>query len=177
MPGYRTDMCDRTPTKVLHVVYGPPGSGKTTFAKTLGGRLFEVDDFEGLYREDGTMELASLIEAHAWCKTGFKEAVEAGDTCLVHTVIRLDSVNTKYYMLMATESGYKVNIVTPKYGLLFYTNSLSTEDQVLLLIARRGTGTARYVPEDIIRDCCQTLLKHVSYMHRTREYNQIDYSL
>lgn len=49
-------MTERVERKVLYLVFGPPGSGKTTYAKTLGGKLFEVDDSPGLYDEKGKME-------------------------------------------------------------------------------------------------------------------------
>ncbi len=141
-------------TSVFYLVYGPPGSGKTTFAKTLKGKLFEVDDFEGLYK-DGVMSLELLSDAHVWCKSAFKEAIDAGESCIIHTIIRMDSPNTKYYIDLANQHGYDVIRCTPAHGLLFYENSLSTKEQIELLVTRRGKGTSKYVPENIIRECCE----------------------
>lgn len=53
--------------KILYIVRGIPGSGKTTFAKTLGGVHFEADQYfmvDGEYKFD----VAKLKEAHKWCQ-------------------------------------------------------------------------------------------------------------
>ena len=54
-------------SKELILVRGIPGSGKSTFAKSLGGTHFETDKFfmvDGEYKFDGT----KIKEAHKWCK-------------------------------------------------------------------------------------------------------------
>ena len=55
--------------KVLYIVRGIPGSGKSTFAKTLGGQHYEADmyfiDEEGNYKFDGT----KIKDAHKWCQS------------------------------------------------------------------------------------------------------------
>jgi predicted kinase len=147
-------------TKVFHIVYGPPGSGKTSFAKSLNGKVFEFDDFEGLYDEkSGKINLHEIPNAHKWCQNAFKEGVEKWESPLIHTIIRLKSPNTSYYIDLALAHGYNVQMHTPLYGLLFHENDLKTrEEQVELLIKRRGQGTPRYVPEEIIRDSCQSFL-------------------
>ena len=51
----------------LILVRGLPGSGKSTFAKSLGGAHIETDMFfiqDGEYKFDG----AKLKEAHEWCQ-------------------------------------------------------------------------------------------------------------
>ena len=54
--------------KVLYIVRGIPGSGKSTFAKTLGGEHYEADMFfidgNGEYKFDGT----KIKLAHEWCQ-------------------------------------------------------------------------------------------------------------
>lgn len=53
--------------KILYIVRGIPGSGKTTFAKTLGGVHFEADQYfmvDGEYKFDVT----KLKDAHKWCQ-------------------------------------------------------------------------------------------------------------
>ena len=51
----------------LILVRGLPGSGKSTFAKSLGGVHIETDMFfiqDGEYKFDG----AKIKEAHEWCQ-------------------------------------------------------------------------------------------------------------
>jgi adenylate kinase family enzyme len=53
--------------KTIYIVRGCPGSGKSTFAKTLGGIHIEADqyfvDADGNYNFDGS----KIKNAHAWC--------------------------------------------------------------------------------------------------------------
>jgi tRNA uridine 5-carbamoylmethylation protein Kti12 len=53
--------------KILYIVRGIPGSGKTTFAKSLNCPVFEADMFfvnsQGIYNFDYT----KIKDAHAWC--------------------------------------------------------------------------------------------------------------
>ena len=54
--------------KILYIVRGIPGSGKSTFAKTLGGQHFEADmyfiDESGNYKFD----ITEIKLAHEWCQ-------------------------------------------------------------------------------------------------------------
>lgn len=54
--------------KILYIVRGIPGSGKSTFAKTLGGIHIEADqyfvDVDGNYNFDGS----KIKLAHEYCK-------------------------------------------------------------------------------------------------------------
>jgi predicted kinase len=55
--------------KILYCVRGIAGSGKSTFAKTLGGRHYEADMFFidpilGEYKFDGS----KIKLAHEWCQ-------------------------------------------------------------------------------------------------------------
>ena len=54
--------------KMIYLVRGIPGSGKSTFAKTLGGEHYEADMFfidgNGEYKFDGS----KIKLAHEWCQ-------------------------------------------------------------------------------------------------------------
>ena len=94
--------------KVLYIVRGIPGSGKSTFAKTLGGQHYEADMFfideDGNYKFDGT----KIKDAHKWCQS-FVET----DMMLEYPKIVVSNTFTqewemKPYMDLAKEHGYKV---------------------------------------------------------------------
>jgi predicted kinase len=62
---------------MLHIVRGLPGSGKSTFAKTLGCFHVEADMFfvaNGVY----TFNPSMLNQAHAWCYSSAESAVKHG---------------------------------------------------------------------------------------------------
>jgi predicted kinase len=54
--------------KELFLLRGLPGAGKSTLAKSLGGKHFEADMYfvrDGEYKFD----VAKLKEAHEWCRS------------------------------------------------------------------------------------------------------------
>ena len=94
--------------KVLFIVRGLPGSGKSTFAKTLGGQHYEADtyfvDEEGNYNFDGS----KIKDAHKWCKS-FVET----DMLLEYPKIVVSNTFTqewemKPYIDLAKKHEYKV---------------------------------------------------------------------
>jgi predicted kinase len=55
-------------TKELYLLRGLPGAGKSTLAKSLGGKHVEADMFfmeDGEYKFDAT----KIKHAHSWCQT------------------------------------------------------------------------------------------------------------
>ena len=94
--------------KVLYIVRGIPGSGKSTFAKTLGGQHYEADmyfiDEEGNYNFDGS----KIKDAHQWCQS-FVET----DMLLEYPKIVVSNTFTQEwemepYFKLAKEYGYTV---------------------------------------------------------------------
>ena len=94
--------------KVLFIVRGLPGSGKSTFAKTLGGQHYEADmyflDQESNYVFDGT----KIKDAHTWC-----QSMVRGDMILEYPKIVVSNTFTQEweiqpYLELAKEFGYVV---------------------------------------------------------------------
>lgn len=94
--------------KVLYIVRGIPGSGKSTFAKTLGGQHYEADMFfideEGNYKFDVT----KIKDAHQWCQSFVKS-----DMILEYPKIVVSNTSTQEwemepYFNLAKEFGYSV---------------------------------------------------------------------
>jgi predicted kinase len=94
--------------KVLYIVRGIPGSGKSTFAKTLGGQHYEADMFfideEGNYKFDVT----KIKDAHQWCQSFVKT-----DMILEYPKIVVSNTSTQEwemepYFKLAKEYGYTV---------------------------------------------------------------------
>jgi predicted kinase len=98
--------------KILYITRGLPSSGKSTFAKTLGGTHFEADMFfmvDGEYKFDHT----KLKEAHEWCRNSVNTAMILNTTAGINNVIVVSNTFTqewemKSYFDMAETYGYKV---------------------------------------------------------------------
>lgn len=98
--------------KVLYIVRGVPGSGKSTFAKSLGGTHFETDMFfmvDGEYKFDGS----KIKEAHKWCQDSVNTAMLLNHTANLNPVIVVSNTFTQEwemgpYFQMADYFEYKV---------------------------------------------------------------------
>lgn len=98
--------------KILYIVRGIPGSGKSTFAKSLGGTHFETDMFymvDGEYKFDGS----KIKEAHQWCQNSVNNAMILNHTAGLHNIIVISNTFTqewemKPYFEMADRYDYKV---------------------------------------------------------------------
>jgi predicted kinase len=94
--------------KILTICRGIPGSGKSTFAKTLGGQHYEADMFfideEGNYNFD----VSKIKDAHQWCQSIVKT-----DMILEYPKIVVSNTSTQEwemepYFTLAKEYGYTV---------------------------------------------------------------------
>lgn len=98
--------------KTLYIVRGVPGSGKSTFAKSLGGTHFETDSYfmvDGEYKFDFT----KLKEAHKWCQDSVNTAMILNHTTGQNEVIVVSNTFTQEwemqpYFEMAESWGYQV---------------------------------------------------------------------
>ena len=94
--------------KVLYIVRGIPGSGKSTFAKTLGGQHYEADMY--FINENGeyNFDVTKIKDAHKWCQS-FVET----DMVLEYPKIVVSNTSTQEwemepYFKLAKEYGYTV---------------------------------------------------------------------
>lgn len=98
--------------KTLYIVRGVPGSGKSTFAKSLGGTHFETDTYfmvDGEYKFDFT----KLKEAHKWCQDSVNTAMILNHTTGLNEVIVVSNTFTQEwemqpYFELAKSWGYRV---------------------------------------------------------------------
>ena len=92
--------------KILYIVRGIPGSGKSTFAKTLVGTHHETDNFfmvDGEYKFDVT----KLKGAHEWCQNKVKTDMMVGREKIVVSNTFTQEWEMEPYFKLAKEYGYK----------------------------------------------------------------------
>lgn len=89
----------------LHLIRGVPGSGKTTFAKSLGiADHYEADQW---FSANGGFVKTSLPEAHKWCYSKAVAAMEAGrDVVVSNTFCKLWEMQA--YLDTAWRTGHLV---------------------------------------------------------------------
>ena len=94
--------------KVLYIVRGIPGSGKSTFAKTLGGKHYEADmyfiDESGNYNFEPT----KIKDAHQWCQDKVRMDMISEDSRIVVSNTFTQDWEMKPYQQLAYWYGYKV---------------------------------------------------------------------
>ena len=102
--------------KTITICRGIPGSGKSTFAKTLGGIHIEADqyfvDVDGNYNFDGS----KIKNAHAWCLDNVKTNMAAGGDKIVVSNTFTQEWEFQPYLELAKEYGYKTfTIIVENY--------------------------------------------------------------
>ncbi len=105
--------------KELILLRGLPGSGKSTFAKTLGGSHIEadsyfVDEVTGVYKFNSR----DLPKAHNWCQDVTEHWMSDGEERIIvsNTFTQLWEMDA--YFTLAKAYGYKVYslIVENRHG-------------------------------------------------------------
>ena len=81
--------------KTLIILRGCPGSGKSTFAKTLGGAHFETDMY--FVSDDGTYNFdpSKLRDAHNWCQNNVHTAMIENNTSGINKTIVVSNTFTQ----------------------------------------------------------------------------------
>jgi predicted kinase len=98
--------------KILYIVRGIPGSGKSTFAKSLGGIHVEADQhfmIDGVYKFDGSQ----IKNAHNYCQGQTMAWMKAESDQIDTSKIVVSNTFTQEwemepYFEMAKEYGYKI---------------------------------------------------------------------
>jgi predicted kinase len=120
--------------KVLYIVRGVPGSGKTTFAKQLTANVFEADHY--FYDNDGNYNFvpSEIKKAHKECQEFVGHAMTSGIKKIAVANTFTQEWEMKPYMDMAKEFGYMVFTVVVEN--------------------RHGGVNQHGVPEDKIEQMC-----------------------
>lgn len=95
--------------KVLIIMRGISGSGKSTKAKSFGGNVYSTDDFF-MENEEYKFDPSKIVEAHGWNQNRVKEAMSSGETPIVVDNTNTQKWEAKPYVLMAKEFGYAVKV-------------------------------------------------------------------
>lgn len=94
--------------KVLYIVRGVPGSGKSTFARQLTSNVFEADQYfideNGEYKFDFT----KIKDAHKDCQDNVKYAMESSIPKIAVSNTFTQEWEMEYYLNVAKEFGYTV---------------------------------------------------------------------
>lgn len=121
--------------KQLILLRGLPGSGKSTFAKSLGGIHIEADQYfmdNGVYKFDATQ----LKNAHNYCQSQTRAWMgHNGEQISVDKIIVSNTFTTREelapYLKLAEEFGYQV--------------------VCLIVENRHGSSSVHSVPEEKIK--------------------------
>jgi predicted kinase len=95
--------------KTLTLLRGLPGSGKSTFAKSLGGEHIETDMFF-VDRETGEykFEATKLKLAHNWCAIQVQKAMVEDEPKIIVSNTFTQEWEMKTYYDLAKMHGYRV---------------------------------------------------------------------
>jgi predicted kinase len=92
--------------KRLILVRGVPGSGKSTFARSLGGVHYEADMFFLDENSNYVFVPSKIKEAHHWCQTMCESHMEMGEPLIVISNTFTQEWEMHTYLDMASRHGY-----------------------------------------------------------------------
>ena len=98
--------------KILYIVRGVPGSGKSTFAKSIGGIHIEADQF---FMENGkyNFDITKIKLAHKYCKNQTEawmktDGVQVNNDKIVVSNTFTQEWEIEPYFELAEKYGYRV---------------------------------------------------------------------
>lgn len=93
--------------KILFIVRGLPGSGKSTFASTISGVHFEADQF---FMQDGSYKFdpSRLKDAHAWCLSQVELMMRGSESRIAVSNTFTQEWEMSSYYDLAKKHGYDV---------------------------------------------------------------------
>ncbi|EKF9234277.1 ATP-binding protein [Vibrio cholerae] len=94
----------------LTLVRGLPGSGKSTYAKTLYAILVEADQFFIDKNDNYQYDSALIKTAHAWCQLETKRLLRAGfDVVVANTFVK--NWEMSFYKSLADEVNVSFEVI------------------------------------------------------------------
>ena len=131
--------------KVLYIVRGIPGSGKSTFAKRLVGEDFLVCEADKYFinQENGKYEfdISKIKDAHKWCQN------------IVENYMKDSMINDQYYPEIAVS-----NTFTQEWEMRPYFELAKTYGYKVfsVIVENRHGGTNQHeVPEEVLTKMCE----------------------
>lgn len=109
--------------RILVIVRGLPGAGKSTIAAQFGVPVREADQYDGLYtyHEDGTVEFHGMTampdgalmvgHAHNWCQSCIREDLAGDEPVAVVANTFVQGWEFTPYLEMAREAGARVVVI------------------------------------------------------------------
>ena len=90
---------------ILYAIRGLPGSGKTSFAKSLNLNFYEADQYFEKFNNNN-FDHKLLTKAHQYCYESVKQELERGKSVIVsNTMTTIDEVQE--YQNLANKMGIK----------------------------------------------------------------------
>ena len=89
---------NKTNEIILYAFRGLPGSGKTSFAKSLNLKFFEADQYFEKFN-DSKYDFKLLKKAHQYCYQSVKEELENGRSVIVSNTMTSEEEVLEYYSL------------------------------------------------------------------------------
>lgn len=95
-------------SKELILLRGIPGCGKSTLAKSLGGRHIEADMYHINHDGDYDWRPENVKASHKWCQEECEEEMEKGTAKVVVSNTFTQELEMKPYYELSDKYGYTV---------------------------------------------------------------------
>jgi len=141
--------------KIVYIIRGPSGTGKSTISQTLGGQSFSTDDFFG---KEYNFDPEKLPEAHQWNVNRVAEAMKKSVSPIIVDNTNIEAWEAKPYVLLADKFDYDIRIQEPQSDIWNnIKDAMSRKDQSALdsaaeVLAQRNKHG---VPKDAIQNMFQ----------------------